>query len=162
MSMPRGCFVIITAFVDASHVPDKRTRWSHTGFIICVNRAPVIFYSKQKSTVESSTFSSKFIALKTCVEKIIGLCFKLRMFGVPINGPALVLNNNESTVKNSSKLEFMLNKKHNSIAYYLVRWNVTAGITKVGWIDTNSNLADALTKRLPVNKREKLFGDWTY
>ena len=86
MPTPRGRFVIITACVDASHAPDKRTRQSHTGFIIFVNRAPVIFYSKRQSTVESNTFSSEFIALKTCVEKIIGLCFKLRMFGVPING----------------------------------------------------------------------------
>lgn len=100
--------------------------------------------------------------MKTCVETIVGLHFKLRMFGVPIDGPANVLNGNLSAVRNSSKLESILNKKHSLIAYHLVRWNVAAEVIKVGWIDTNSNLADAPTKRLPVIKRDKLFGDWTY
>ena len=162
MPRPRGRFVIITAFVDASHASDKRTRRSHTGFIIFVNRAPIAFYSKRQATVESSTFSSEFIALKTCVEQIIGLSFKLRMFGIPINGTANVLNDNLSAVGNSSKLESTLNKKHSLVAYHLVRWNIVAEVIKVGWIKMTLNLADALTKRLPVIKRDKLFRDWTY
>ena len=66
-----------TAFVDASHAANKVTRRSHTGFIIFVNRAPVIWYSKAQTTVESSTFSSEFIALKTCTEHISALRYKL-------------------------------------------------------------------------------------
>ena len=162
MPEPRGRFVVMTAFVDAAHASDKRTRRSHTGFIIFVNRAPIIFYSKRQSTIESSTFSSEFIALKVCTESIIALRFKLRMFGVPIEGPALVLNDNQSAVNNSSKLESTLNKKHSSIAYHLVRENVAAGVVKVGWVPTDSNIADPLTKRLTETKRSKLFGDWTY
>ena len=162
MPRPRGRLVVITAFVDASHASDKKTRRSHTGYIIFVNRAPVVFYSKRQATVESSTFSSEFIALKTCVEQIIGLRFKLRMFGFPIEGPANILSDNLSVVGNSSKIESTLNKKHSSIAYHLVRWNVAAEVVRVGWIESESNLADALTKRLPCIKREKLFGDWTY
>ena len=115
MPEPRGRFVVVTAFVDAAHASDKRTRRSHTGYVIFINRAPILFYSKRQSTVESSTFSSEFIALKTCTESIIALRFKLRMFGVPINGPALVLNDNQSTVNNSSKIESIFNKKHKSI-----------------------------------------------
>ena len=159
MPRARGRFVIITAFVDAAHASDKRTRKSHTGYVIFVNRAPIIFYSKRQSTVESSTFSSEFIALKTCTESIIALQFKLRMFGVPIDGPAMVLNDNQSAVNNSSKLESTLNKKHSSIAYHLVRHNVAAGVVKIGWINTNDNIADPLTKRLTEAKRSKLFGD---
>ena len=33
----------------------------------------------------------------------------------------------KSVVDSSSKLESTLNKKHNSIAYHLVRWNVEEG-----------------------------------
>ena len=42
MPRPRGRPVKITAFVDASHAGDKRTRRSITGYIIFVNRAPII------------------------------------------------------------------------------------------------------------------------
>ena len=63
----RGTAVEVTAFFDASHSSDKKTRRYHTGYIIFVNRDPIIWYSKRHATVESSTFGSYFIALKTCV-----------------------------------------------------------------------------------------------
>jgi hypothetical protein len=73
MPKPRGRSVMTTAFVDSSHAANKVTRRSHTGFIIFINRAPIIWYSKRQNTVESSTFSSEFIALKACIEAITAL-----------------------------------------------------------------------------------------
>jgi hypothetical protein len=78
MPIPRGWVV------DSSHAQDKKTRRSHTGFVIFVNRVPIIWYSKRQNTVETSIFSSEFIALKTCMESIVGLRIKLMMFGIPI------------------------------------------------------------------------------
>ena len=86
------------------------------------------------------------------------------MFGVPLDRgqPAHILCDNESVVKNSTKLESVLNEKHNSIAYHYTRWNVAAGVIQVGWISGKENLADPLTKRLSAVVREYLFGNWTY
>ena len=112
--------------------------------------------------MEASTFSSEFIAAKACVEYITAFHFKLRMFGVPLDGPTKVLCDNESVVKNSSLLASTLNKKHSSIAYHYVRWNVAARVIVMAWIDTNYNFPDAMTKRLVVEKRMQLFGAWTY
>ena len=159
---PRGRAVKMIAFVDASHAANRVTRKSHTGYVIFINRAPIIWYSKRQNTVESSTFTSEFIALKTCMERIVGLRFKLRMFGIPIDGTTDVLCDNQSVVNNSSKFESTLDKKHASIAYHAVRWSVAAGIIRVGKIHKDDNIADAFTKRLSANKREFLFGNWTY
>ena len=159
---PRGRMVKVTCFVDASHAANRVNRKSHTGYIIFINRAPIIWHSKKQNTVESSTFTSEFIALKACMERIIGIRFKLRMFGIPIDGTADVLCDNQSVVNNSSKFESTLDKKHASIAYHAVRWAVAAGIIRVGKVHKDDNLADAFTKRLSANKREYLFGNWTY
>ena len=72
------------------------------------------------------------------------------MFGIPIQEDHAmnVFCDNESVVKNSSRIESTLNKKHSSIAYHYVRWAVAAGIISVAWIDSKENLADAFTKRL--------------
>ena len=162
MPQPRGRAVTTTAFVDASHAANKVTRRSHTGYIIFMQRAPILWYSKRQNTVESSTFGSEFIALKACVEALQAFRFKLRMFGVPIDGPSKVLCDNESVVKNSRDFESTLNKKHNSIAYHLVRWNVAAEAIQIGWIASGKNIADAMTKRLTKETRENLFDQWTY
>ena len=159
---PRGRMVKVVCFVDASHAANKVTRRSHTGYIIFINKAPIIWYSKRQNTVESSTFTSEFIALKSCMERVVATRFKLRMFGVPIDGPADILCDNQSVVNNSSKFESTLDKKHASIAYHAVRWSVAAGVIRVGKIHKNENLADAFTKRLSASKRDYLFGNWTY
>ena len=162
MPKARGLYVTITAFVDASFAQNKKTRKSHTGFIIFVNRAPIMWFSKRQATVETSTFSAEYMAMKSCVSAIEALRFKLRMFGVPIDGPAYIYCDNESVVNNSSKVESTLNKKHNSVAYHYVRNAVAASIITVAWINRDDNLADAFTKRLPEASRDHLFGNWMY
>ena len=165
MPKPRGRSVTTTAFVDVSHGANKVTRKSHEGHILFVNRAPVKWHSKRQQTVETSAFSSEFIAMKHCIEDIEFLRFKLRMFGIPIcseRPSTYVLCDNEGVVKNSSLVESTLNRKHSAIAYHFTRWNVAADVIKVAWISTHENLADALTKRLPEATRNYLFGNWTY
>ena len=81
---------------------------------------------------------------------------------LPIDGPAKIFCDNESVVRNSPFLASTLNKKHSSVAYHMVRWAVAAGIIVVGWINTKWNLADAFTKRLTVDARNRLFGEWTF
>ena len=51
--------------------------------------------------------------MKMCIEYIQHLRFKLRMFGVPLDRgqPAHILCDNKNIVKNSTKLESLLNKK---------------------------------------------------
>ena len=70
-----------------------------------------------------------------------------------------VLWDNISVVNNSSKIESTLNKKHDSIAYHAVRWEVAAGVIRVGRIDTNFNIVDTTPKRLTTQRRYALFGD---
>jgi hypothetical protein len=51
----------------------------------------VIWYSKRQNTVETSTFGSEFVAMRIAVELVESLRYKLRMFGLPIEGPTNVL-----------------------------------------------------------------------
>ena len=153
MPKPRGFPVNISAFVDANHAGNVVTHWSHTGIIIFVQNAPIIWFSKQQNTVESATFGSKFVALRICKELIVTLRYKLRMFGVPIEGPANVFCDNQGVVKNTSIPESTLLKKHNAINYHVVREAVAAGILRVGKEDGQTNLADLLTKVLTGQRR---------
>ena len=131
MLKPKGRMAKIICFVDASHATKKVNRKSHNTYVIFGNRAPIIWHSKRQNTMESSTFTSKFIALKACMERIVGVRSKLRMFGIPIDGVADLLCDNQSVVNDSSKFESTLDKKHASIAYHAVRWSVAAGIIRV-------------------------------
>ena len=157
------------ANVDTSHAANRVNRRSHTGYLLFVNKAPVKWVSKRQQTVETSAFSSEFIAMKQCIEDIEHLRFKLRMFGIPLDygegrgdEPTYVFCDNQSLVTNASNVESSLNKKHSAVAYHFTRWNVAANVITIAWIPTGHNLADAFTKRLTEDGRSRLFGDWTY
>jgi hypothetical protein len=146
---PRGKSVTMSCFVDADHAGCRVTRRSHTGILIFVNRAPILWYSKRQNTVESSTFGSEFVAAKTSVEMVEGLRYKLRMMGVTIDGATSVFCDNASVVQNSANPESTLKKKHNAIAYHRVREAIAAGTIQLAKEDGQTNLADILTKLMP-------------
>jgi len=131
------------------------TRRSHTGIFIFVNCALITWFSKRQNTVESSTFGSEFIALKTAVVLIEGLRYKLRMFGIPIDGSASVLCDNESVIRNTSAPESTLKKKHTAIAYHRCREAVAADVIEVGFVRSKQNLADLATKTMPAPLRQE-------
>ena len=144
----RGEHVSTTCFVDADHAGCHATRRSQTGIIIFMNRAPILWYSKRQNTVESSTFGSEFVAMKTAIEQVEAIRYKLRMMGVPVDGPTNVFCDNESVFKNSTRPESTLKKKHNAIAYHRTREAQAAGIVRIAWEDGKSNIADLFTKLL--------------
>ena len=157
MPKPRGRSVQISAFVDAAHAGNLVTRRSHTGILIFLNNAPISWYSKRQNTVETSTFGSEFVSLRIATEQIKALRYKLRMFGIPLDGPANVFCDNEGVVKNTSIPESTLTKKHNAINFHAVREAAAASIIRVGKEDSETNLADPLSKVVTSVRQRALF-----
>jgi hypothetical protein len=153
---PLGHSISTTCYVDADHAGCQATRRSHTGILLYVNCTPIQWYSKRQNTVEASTFSSEYIALKTAIELIEGLCYKLRMFGIPIDDSTLVFCDNQAVVINSTHPESNLKRKHVSIAYHRCREAQAAGHIRIGFIRSNENLVDLLTKILPGPRLRQL------
>jgi hypothetical protein len=162
MPEPLGSPVTISVFVDANHAGNIVTRRSHTGILIYLQNTPIIWHSRRQNTVETSTFGSEFVALRCARDLIVALRYKLRMFGIPINGPALVYCDNQGVVKNVTIPESVLSKKHNAINYHAVREAVAANILRVAKEDSSTNLADLLTKPLTEQRRVTLLRSILY
>ena len=146
MPKPQGFSVKISCYVDADHASNRATRRSHTGVIIYVQNTPVVWFSKRQNTVEASSFGSEMVALRIATEMVVALRYKLRMFGVPIEGPTDVFCDNKSVATNASVPTSTLNKKHNSICYHYVREAQASSTIRVAWIEGEYNQADLLTK----------------
>jgi hypothetical protein len=108
-------------FVDSDHAGEKFTRRSRTGFVIYLNMAPLVWFTKRRPTVEASVFGAEFFAMKNGIETCRGLRYKLRMMGVALSGPIFVYGDNMSAVHNTQRPESVLKKKSNSMCYHAVR-----------------------------------------
>jgi hypothetical protein len=144
--------------VDTDHAGNKVTRQSHTGVFILLNNTPVIAFSKQQNTCESSTYGLEHIAK----DMISALKIKLKCFGVPLSGPTNVFCDNNGVVQNTSIPESTLSKKHIAINYHIIREAVAAGIIRVGKEDTMTNIANVFTKLFPYARKYQLLSPFLW
>ena len=143
---PRGNPVVLRLFVDSSHADDLKTRRSRSGYFIFMNQAPIGWLAKKQATIETSVFGAEFVAMKIGVESMRGLRYKLRMMGVPFDGPTYVYGDNMSVIHNTQRPESTLKKKSNSICYHFIREAVAAQECWTSHISTDFNPADLATK----------------
>ena len=162
MPPPRGNGVTTYFFGDADLVGNTVTRRSRKVILIFINRTPIIWHSKRQNTVEVSTYGSEIVAMKNAVEFIEALWYKLRMFGVPIDGTTNIFCDNEAVTKNFLDPTSMLKKKHHSIAYHSNREAVAAGTCRITKEYTDTNLSYLFTKLLSKIRREDLLNKFTY
>jgi hypothetical protein len=63
--VPRGKEIDLRLFVDSDHDGEQLTRRSRTGFVIYLNMALIVWFSKRQPTVESSVFGADFVAMSS-------------------------------------------------------------------------------------------------
>jgi Reverse transcriptase (RNA-dependent DNA polymerase) len=162
MPPPRGKPMQMIVFADADHAGDQVSRRSRTGILLYLNWAPIIWYTKKQNLVETSTFGSEFMAAKAAVELIKGMRYKLRMLGIPLDGPAQLKMDNMSVVLNTSAPESTLKKKSNARAYHFVRECVAANIVEISFETSKTNKGDILTKPHTGPERQRLISSILY
>ncbi|CAJ1930147.1 unnamed protein product [Cylindrotheca closterium] len=146
-----GRAVKIVVFVDASHASNLVTRQSRTGVLIPLNDEPIVWYSKKQNAVKTSSFGSEFAALKTGVELVEGLVYKLQMMGIPNDGHCHTLVDINSVVINTSRPE------SDSVAYqHYVCLKCASDLIGVAWEGTKTNLANMLTMIHTGRERARL------
>jgi hypothetical protein len=124
-----------------------------TGFVIYLNMAPIVWFSKHPPTVESRVFGAEFVAMKNGIETCCGLRYKLITMGVTLSGPTYVYGDNMSVFHNTRRPESVLKKKSNSICYHAVRESAAMGESISGYVLYVENPADIFTKVVPGGQR---------
>jgi hypothetical protein len=123
-----GNYVRISTFKDANLLHDHVTGRSAISILHFVNQTLVQWFSKRQNTMETVTYGSEFVVACTATEQIIDFHYTICMLGVPLDGPAWMLGNNESVVKSATIPYLSLIKGHNALAYHRVCKAIAAKI----------------------------------
>ena len=111
-----------------------------------INLTPIDWFSKKQSTVETATYSSEFVAARTCVEQVIDICTALQCLGVQVNQKSHMFGDNESVVKSCSMLHAKPHKRHNALSFHRVREAVASRHIDFLCLPGPENPADILSK----------------
>jgi hypothetical protein len=79
------------------------------------------------------------------------------MMGIPCDGPAYILGDNQSVLANTTVPDSTLKKKSQSICYHFVREGAARDERRTSYVNTHSNESDLLTKLLPSGDKRKGF-----
>ena len=90
MPDPLGKTVVTTTTMDANLNHCLATGKSLAGCLHFVNKTPVDWYSKKQATVETATYGSEFVAVKTATEQIMAIRQTLRYLGAPIGSKSFL------------------------------------------------------------------------
>ena len=91
-----------------------------------------------------------------------GLHYKLRMMGIPINGPTLVFFDNKSVVTSTSVISSTLAKKHLGICYHALIEALAVGIHLIVHISVYFSAVGVLTKLLAAAVKRPHIGRILY
>jgi hypothetical protein len=148
---PLGKEVDTITFHDANLYHDLITGRSVTGILHFLNRTPIDWFSKKQNTVETSTYSSEYVAARIAAEQIIDLRNTLRYLGVPI-GRSVLYGDNMSVVNSSMQPHGKLTKRHMALSFHRVRECIAAKIFSYLYIPSAENPADILSKHWGYNQ----------
>lgn len=151
MSIVYDSNIELTGYSDSDFAGDLDNRKSNTGYIFLMNGGPVTWASKKQNTVALSTTESEYMAASDAAKEILWL----KQFLLDINEPqkSVTLNiDNQSAIKLIHNPVFHKRSKHIDIKYNFIRENVEAKIIDIKYVESSRQLADFLTKALPVCK----------
>ena len=101
--------------------------------------------------------------MKQCCEYVRGIWYKLRMMGIPVIGCLFLYGDNKSVLCNTCIPDSTLKKKNHAIAYHVIWEGVAMGEWVMGYVKSENNAADPLTKTIPAGeRRDWLVGQYLY
>ena len=140
--------VNLIGYVDAAFGDCVVTRKSTSGYLFCLNGAPLTWKSGRQSIVTTSTTEAEYIAACDGAKEAVWLRRLLEDMGCVAAEPTKLYEDNNSCIAQVENPLHHKRTKHIDIAYHFTRQMVEEDVVTMEKIDTTEQLADMLTKPL--------------
>jgi hypothetical protein len=146
----------ISAYADADWGSDPVDRKSITGWVSMLCGDPVNWGSKKQKPVAQSSCESELYSSAAAMNELKWFSGLMKELGIRMTAKPLLYGDNQSAqalTTNGVKSE---RTKHIDIKYRYITDEVSKGNIGLKWIPTTEQLADILTKSLPIQIHQRL------
>ena len=135
--------------MDSDFAADPDTHSSVLGFILSMNRSPIVWKSKWKPCTTLSSAEAEFLAASICGQEVIYIQSLLSDLGFPQQGPTKVYEDNASCIAMGENPVNTERSRHIDTQQFFILDLVLDRLMKLVKCAGTHNPADALTKSLP-------------
>ena len=129
----------------------------YTGIVVRYNGGPIAAKCMRQKTKKTSTFVAEFVGVSEAVRWAIYATQLIKDTGQRVEGPALILNDNMSTITVANQKDFHTSKiRHYRIRLQWVRERIEQGDVIIRYVPSADNIADLLTKQIDLPTWRKL------
>jgi hypothetical protein len=143
-------------YSDSDYAGDKNTRKSTTGVVAMLYGSAISWQSKLQRTVAQSTMEAEYVAMAQAVKE--ALRFSKLMYDITGDGqlPIVIKSDNSAAQILAKNPENHERAKHIDTKYHLIRDEVERKRIALEYVESRHNVADLLTKFLPVQTHRYL------
>ena len=138
----------LLAYSDADFAANLDDRRSTTGVLLMLNGGPVSWKSQRQSCVSLSTTESEYVAAAAAAKEVVWMRRLLQDIGRHQSKPTLLFCDNQSAIKLVRNPQFHQRTKHIDVKFHFIRDLQEEHVIDVVYVNTESQLADLLTKGL--------------
>lgn len=148
--------VQIKTYCDSDRASCPITRRSITGFCILFGNSPISWKSKKQTVVARSSAEAEYrgMAITSC--EITWIAALLKDMGLTNLPPTILQCDNKAAIAIAENPVFHERTKHIEIDCHFIRDKIASGSIVTQFVPSHSQVADVLTKQLPVKQHYNL------
>lgn len=143
-------------YSDADWGSNSDDRKSISGHVFMLAGGPISWRSKKQPTVALSSMEAEYMATSLATREALWLQTLFAELGLPYSGPTTLYVDNRSAIDFSKNSGFHARSKHIDIQHHFVREKIISNEITIIHCASEDNLADILTKALPMPKHQDL------
>lgn len=154
----RGELAALAGYTDSDWAGDLDTRRSTSGYLFSVGSAVVSWSSKLQPTVALSTCEAEYIGQSNAAKEAIWLrrlLDEIRPEDMDEPKATIIFCDNQGAIALAKNPQFHSRMKHVEIQHNFVREKVSDGAIQLEYVNTESQVADGLTKALDKGRFER-------
>lgn len=144
----------LDCFSDSDYGGDPDTRRSTTGFVFIFGSGAISWSSQLQKCVTLSSTEAEYVASSQAVRDLVWIRQLVSDLEVSFGSTVLKMDN-QSAIRLVKNPEFHKRTKHIDIAYHFIREKYNKGFFELVNVPTDEQVADILTKALPIEKLHK-------
>lgn len=143
-------------YSDANWAGDVDTRRSTSGYVFKIADSTISWSSRKQATVAKSTTEAEYVSLSQATQEAIWMRQLLSDVGHKADKPTLLYEDNQGAIEIAKNQRLHSRTKHIDITFHFIRERISSNEIKVMYCESESMLADIMTKGLSKIRFEKL------